>query len=127
MRSCLGGTSAVGMAILGVLAFAPLAGMAQKPSDVVVALFPETSNSESSEAKLPLPADAFQQLEVKANELQQRLDAVEARLGSSSRPPSAGNNMERRLADLEKRVQQNEQQLARMQQFDQRIRRLEMK
>lgn len=127
MRSCLGRTRAVGMAIVGVLAFAPLAGMAQKPSDAVGALFPGTSNSAPSEAKLPSPADAPQPWEVKANELQKRLDAVEARLGGSSRPPSAVNNMERRLADLEKRVQQIENQLARMQQFDQRIRRLEMK
>ena len=127
MKTCLGRTSAVGMAIMGVLAFAPLAGMAQKPSDAVGALFPGTSNSAPSEAKFPLTADAPQPWEVKANELHKRLDAIEARLGGSSRPPSAGNNMERRLADLEKRVQQVETQLARMQQFDQRIRRLEMK
>ena len=60
-------------------------------------------------------------------QLQKRLDAIETRLGSATRPASMNYNFERRLADLEKRVQQLEQQTVRLQQLDQRVRRLEMK
>lgn len=73
------------------------------------------------------PAVASTDAEKTVSQLQKRLEAIESRLGASSRPPSIAYNVERRLADLEQRVQQIEQQLARMQQFDQRIRRLEMK
>ena len=83
------------------------------------AVFPSPAPSPAP-ATDPAMADALRLV-------QKRLDSIEARLGASARPPSVGYNMERRLADLEKRVQQLEQQVARMQPYDQRIRRLEMK
>ena len=96
---------------------------AQDP-DAVKALFPEGAPRTAAEPVLvATPAVAPEESIPK---IQQRLDALEARLGPAGRPPSLANNMERRLADLETRVQKLEQRVARFQQYDQRIRRLEM-
>lgn len=113
--------------VVWLLASAPLAGAASG-TEAVDALFPAPAPSSPAVKQQEYPsAGEMLPSEKDAEQMQKRLDTIEARLGMSSRPPSVANNMERRLADLEKRVQQIEQQLARMSQFDQRIRRLEMK
>ena len=106
---------------------------------LLIAAAIQTANGQGAEAVdqlFPAPAPAAKVAAPPAGEppaadrlepLEKRLDAVESRLGPSSRPASVTYNVERRLADLEKRVQQIEQQLARWQQIDQRVRRLEMK
>ena len=102
-------------------------GRAQSDPDAVEALFASPPPVAAVEKSSAPPPAADRPIEPAITEMRKRLDAIEARLGHSVRPPSVGYTMERRLADLEKRVQQIETQLARMQQFDQRIRRLEMK
>ena len=106
---------------------------------LLIAAAIQTANGQGAEAVdqlFPSPAPAAKVAAPPAGEppaadrlepLEKRLDAVESRLGPSSRPASVTYNVERRLADLEKRIQQIEQQLARWQQIDQRVRRLEMK
>ena len=111
-------------AILLFLGSAPLGAAAQEP-DAVDALFPDVAapapaRPAPASAVAATPDETFRQLE-------QRLDALEARFGPAARPPSLANNLERRLADLETRLQKLEQQLARFSQYDQRLRRLEMK
>ena len=109
-------------AILLFLGTAPLGAAAQEP-DAVDALFPDVAapaRPAPTPASAATPDDSLRQLE-------KRLDALEARLGPATRPPSLANSVERRLADLDARLQKLEQQLTRLQQYDQRIRRLEMK
>ena len=104
-----------------------LPSMGENP-DPVRALFPPPAESGPVAATLAAsPSGSDLQMEKALLQMQKEIATIEARLGLNSRPPSVTYNVERRLADLEKRVQQLEQQLARLQQFDQRIRRLETK
>ena len=102
-------------------------GRAQSAPDAVETLFASPPPAAAVEKSSAPPPAADRPIEPALAEMRKRLDALEALLGQSVRPPSVGYTLERRLADLEKRVQQTEQQLVRMQQMDQRIRRLEMK
>ena len=112
------------VSVLGALLIAAAFQTANgQDAEAVEQLFPSPAPAArvaAPPADKPTAADRLEPLE-------KRLDAVESRLGPSSRPASVTYNVERRLADLEKRVQQIEQQLARWQQIDQRVRRLEMK
>ena len=117
-------SSATIIALLG-----PLSAHAVPPpgADAADTVFSSTPVAVAVREPPASPANPGADLDKTVQQLQKRLDAIEARLGSSSRPPSITYNMERRLADLEKRVQQLEQQTTRLQQLDQRVRRLEMK
>lgn len=89
-------------------------------NQAVNALFPDAPESSPPAPPAPLPATEITKLET-------RIDQIESRLGTSSRPASVAYNMERRLTDLERRIQQLEQKQSRLQQdVDQRLRRLEM-
>lgn len=92
-------------------------------AEAVEQLFPAPTPPPTAQAAPVGDPQATARLE----QLEKRLEAIEARLGPTSRPASVAYNLERRVADLEKRIQQLEQQVARWQQVDQRVRRLEMK
>ena len=111
--------------LLGLIGSFPV--HAQVVPEAVEALFAAPVSPAREERPVTPPPPAKRPVDPSIEDMLMRLDTIEARLGASIRPPSMTYNLERRLADLEKRVQQIEQQLTRMQQMDQRIRRLEMK
>jgi len=111
--------------LTGLLAVAA-PGVAAQDATAVETLFPASPPSPPEQAPRGTKASSALDWEKEATLFEKRLDAIEARLGTSPRPPSVAYNLERRLADLEARLQKMEQQMARMQQWEQRIRRLEM-
>ena len=90
----------------------------------VDSLYPESPAAVESQAGTSGQSQA--QAEEIIDKLQNQIDIIETRLGKATRPPSLAHNVERRLSDLEKRVQKLEQQWNQMQKLEQRIRRLEM-
>jgi hypothetical protein len=113
---------------VGIVALLSVRAMGVESSGsggAVDTLFPEPAvTAPPAQAK---PAVAASNSAATLAEINRRLSVIEARLGPTARPSSIGYNIERRLADLERRVQQLEQKQTRMLQWEQRIRRMEMK
>lgn len=98
------------------------------PPGVIDVLYPASTASAAETESHPNDSSVGDQQAGKdLGEIEKRLDLLEARLGKSPRPPSLANSVERRLADLESRIQKLEQQQKQMQKWEQRIRRLEKK
>ena len=116
------------MGIALVLMAGWICAVPAESTNPVEALFPDpAAPAPAAEIRAEAAPGENLQTETRLRQMQKQIDALEARLGGTSRPPSVAYNVERRLADLEKRMQQLEQQLTRLQQVDQRIRRLETK
>lgn len=60
-------------------------------------------------------------------DLEKRLDVVEARLGRNVTTPTATNNLERRLDDLDDRIEKLEQKMKDLDKLERRVRELERK
>ncbi len=97
------------------------------PSITANALFPKDQPGSGTElvAVSPRQEDS-DAAAVALRNVEERLHAVEARLGTPTRQPTITTTFERRVADIERRLEKVEQQLNQLRNLEQRLRKLEM-